>query len=369
MKALVAGWFSFEYGHATAGDLLTRDLACSWLAEAGFLYDVAVDPPFSDGVNWREVDPEAYSHVVFVCGPFEKRDVELSLLYRFAACRLIGLNLSMLEPLKEWNPFDFLIERDSSRRVHPDMAFLTRQAHVPVVGVCLVEDYPGADVSSANAAIERLLDSTEAAVVPIDTRLDVNGTGLRTSAEVESLLARMDAVVTTRLHGMVLALKNGVPALAIDPERGGAKIKRQAERIHWPLVASVNDVTDEALRDKLDYCLSDAARARARQCASISAKAVDELRAEFISELANPDALEQAYSARIRALTKDEDSMGSFHRHGDPVHQESSRTKHVITWLTKRCKEGLRVVGRPVVEPIWRWLARDESTEPIGRKA
>lgn len=46
---------------------------------------------------------------------------------------------------------------------------------------------------------------------------------------------RMDAVVTTRLHGMVFALKN-VPALAVDPIRGGAKILRQAEAIGWPVV-------------------------------------------------------------------------------------------------------------------------------------
>lgn len=31
------------------------------------------------------------------------------------------------------------------------------------------------------------------------------------------MLRRLDVVVTTRLHGLVLALKNGVPALAVDP--------------------------------------------------------------------------------------------------------------------------------------------------------
>ena len=70
--------------------------------------------------------------------------------------------------------------------------------------------------------------------VKIDTRLDTNQTGLRTPAEVESVIRKMDVVMTTRLHGLVLAIKNGVPVIAIDPVAGGAKIKRQAESIDWP---------------------------------------------------------------------------------------------------------------------------------------
>ena len=50
----------------------------------------------------------------------------------------------------------------------------------------------------------------------IDTRLDVpNNSGLRTPAEIESLIAAMDVMVTTRLHGTVLALRNGVPAIPL----------------------------------------------------------------------------------------------------------------------------------------------------------
>ena len=35
MKCLVAGWFSFEQMGATAGDLLAKDLVCSWVERAG----------------------------------------------------------------------------------------------------------------------------------------------------------------------------------------------------------------------------------------------------------------------------------------------------------------------------------------------
>ncbi len=76
MNTLIAGWFSFSNGHATAGDLLSRDLACKWMQEAGYTYEVAVAPPFTDGIDWRAADPAQYSTVLFVCGPFERGELE-----------------------------------------------------------------------------------------------------------------------------------------------------------------------------------------------------------------------------------------------------------------------------------------------------
>jgi hypothetical protein len=288
MKALVAGWFSFEQMGATAGDLLARDLACDWLGRAGFAYDVALAPPFSGGVDWRSADPGAYSHVVFVCGPFGNGWPITEFLPRFAGCRLVGLNLSMLEPLNVWNPFDLLFERDSSARARPDISFLSRQARVPVVGVVRVHpqaEYKGGAHQVANDAIDRLIASREVAAVAIDTRLDTNSTGLRSPAEVESLIARMDVVVTTRLHGTVLALKNGVPVIAVDPIVGGAKIRRQAETLDWPIIFTADALTDEALQQAFDYCLTESARIKARRCGERAAKTVEEVRAGFISAL------------------------------------------------------------------------------------
>ena len=70
---------------------------------------------------------------------------------------------------------------------------------------------------------------------------------MRTAAEVESLIARVDVVVTTRLHGLVLALKNGVPAVAVDPVRGGAKVCRQAQTLGWPYAYAVDEATPALL--------------------------------------------------------------------------------------------------------------------------
>jgi hypothetical protein len=287
MKVLVAGWFSFEEMGATAGDLIARDLACQWLERAGRSFDVAHAAPFTGGVDWRQVDPRAYADVVFVCGPCGNGPPLVEFLDRFAGCRLIGLNLTMLEPLDVWNPFDLLLERDSSARAHPDITFLSRRSRVPVVGVILIHpqpEYRKRDVHrAANDAIARLVARRELAAVPIDTRLDVNATGLRTAAEIESLIARMDVVLTTRLHGTVLALKNGVPALAVDPVAGGAKIRRQAATLGWPVVFDGDKITDEELERAYDYCLTEQARGQAAACAERACGELEKVRDEFIA--------------------------------------------------------------------------------------
>ncbi|CAN5899488.1 hypothetical protein BH23ACT5_BH23ACT5_10650 [soil metagenome] len=281
-RALIVGWFSYENSDFTAGDLLASDLVCEWLGMAGYSWDVAVVEPLTGGVDLSSVDPSSYALAVFVCGPFMKNHWEAEFFELFAGRPTIGVNLTMTVPLDEWDPFDVLIERDSSRTSNPDITFLSEEPLVPVIGVCLVEEYPPADVPAANAAIRSLLDANHAAIVPIDTRLDTNMTGLRTKAEVASLLARMDVVVTTRLHGTALALKNSVPVVAIDPEPGGGKIKRQAESLGWPHTFSVDELDPWALQEALDACLTPEARRQAAECADRAKRRVTSLRHDFV---------------------------------------------------------------------------------------
>jgi hypothetical protein len=169
----------------------------------------------------------------------------------------------------------------------------------PVVGVCLVEayGYPEGAVDRANSAISSLLTSKEMAVVAIDTRLDRNAVGLRTPSEMEALVARMDVMVTTRLHGMVLALKNGVPVVAIDPQTNGGKILRQAKTVGWPFVLREDTMTDDALLLAFEYCLTPAARLKARECAALACVAVQAVHDQLISALAQGILREQAQNS------------------------------------------------------------------------
>ncbi|MEA2094796.1 MAG: polysaccharide pyruvyl transferase family protein [Pseudomonadota bacterium] len=269
MRVLVTGWFSFEQMGASAGDLLARDLVCSWLKRAGCHYDVAVAAPFSGGIDWRDSSADDYDAVLFICGPFGNGPPVTDFLEYFSGVPLFGLNLSMLQALDVWNPFQLLLERDSSEARRPDLVFLSSQPKVPVAGLILVhpqEEYGERAMHKvADAALQRLIKSREMAVIPIDTRLDENQGGLRTPGEVESLIAKTDVVITTRLHGMVLAIKNGVPPLVVDPIAGGAKILRQAGAIDWPVVFTADTLNQEELETALNFCLSDAGRQKAAQ--------------------------------------------------------------------------------------------------------
>jgi hypothetical protein len=288
-KVLLAGYFSFPDAHATAGDLLVRDEIAGWLAAAGVPCDIANAPPFTGGVDWKKVAPGSYSHVVFACGPFHPSLRSWEVLERFPNATHVGVNLSMLAEVDTWNPFDVLIERDSDRVARPDIAFSTTRRKVPVVGVCLREHAGGTRVT--DAAVRRLVQSTAMSVVHIDTRLDSttdgrNSTGQRSAIEVESLIARMDVVVTTRLHGLVLALKNHVPVVAIDPGSEGNKIMRQAESVGWPFSYTVDTATDEALRDAFAHCLTDAGRALAVTCAARGREAGEDIRRRLLAAVA-----------------------------------------------------------------------------------
>jgi polysaccharide pyruvyl transferase WcaK-like protein len=122
-------------------------------------------------------------------------------------------------------------------------------------------------------------------VVRIDTVIDTASPGRRTPAEVAALLARMDVVLTNRLHGMVLSIKHGVPVVAVDGVEGGAKVSRQARALGWPVVLGVDSLTDEQVAGAFEYCLSPDGRQkaiRARQQGLESAARVEQ---EFLAAL------------------------------------------------------------------------------------
>jgi len=299
-RVLLAGWFSFANGHATAGDLMSRDVVRRWLAEAGVPYDHCTDPPFTGGLDWRTADPAAYSHVLFVCGPFGRGELEAAFLTRFAGCRLIGLNLSMSTPLPDWNPFDLLIERDSTRAVNADLVFAARQELPPVVGLCLVEPHEEAPrAADAHTALVDLLRSRGAASVPIDTRLDVNDGNLHSPGEVEALISRMDVLATTRLHGLVMALKNDVPVLAVDAVPGGGKITRQCTAIGWPNLVSIDRLDRASLERAFDFALSPQARLAVQEAARRAGEMIPPIKTRLLAGIRDPAALEASRGARL----------------------------------------------------------------------
>jgi hypothetical protein len=284
VRVLVCGWFSFFHGEATAGDLYSRDAVCGWLTAAGIAYDVAMSPVFGDhgdignGVDLEAADPLVYTHVVFVCGPLGGWQVE-DLVERFRGRRLVAINVSLVGSPVERH-FDTIIERDG--RCHgssrPDLTFTARlrAPRLPVIGVVRAPgqaEYAHSSHRRAHQAIDDLLGARLVTPIEVDTRVDPRLPGQRHSDQVEARLAVTDAVITTRLHGLVLALEKGTPAVAVDPVAGGAKVTAQARAVGWPALIPGDAVTVEALGAALDWCLTDEARRRAARCADQAAGA------------------------------------------------------------------------------------------------
>jgi hypothetical protein len=273
MRALLIGHFS------TVGDIEVLREVERRLAAIPMRWDVAplskwIARQRSGWLDVRTVTPSDYTHLFVVCGPFWRPDyirhgIDLD---AFAHCARIGVNLSMIESVDAYNPFDRLIGRDSDKSAQPDISFLHEPSKVPVAGLCLAsaQSEYGDRQRHDKAAdfLRRLADRNGLAVIPIDTAWPAqqNASGLASPEQFESICARLDVMLTTRLHGAVISLKNGVPVVAIDAISGGGKVLQQANAIGWSEAFAIDHVTDAHLDDALARCLHPTGRDRARSC-------------------------------------------------------------------------------------------------------
>lgn len=275
LRVLVTGWSGVLHGEATAGDVLSMAAVTDALTDAGLACDTGwsavMCPP--GGLRLADADPADYTHLVWACGPLSGEPVAATAA-RFAGCRRIAVGVSVLDPDDPAvAAFDTVIARDSGGADGlVDLAARTAVGAVPVVAVFLTsgqQEYGGRRRhEDVNALLGRWLGSRDLARLDLDTRLDPRDWRLAaTPAQVESVVRRVDAVVTTRLHGLVLALKNGVPAVAVDPVAGGAKVTAQARAWDWPVLAA-ETLTPAALGVALDSALSGPGRAAARRAAA-----------------------------------------------------------------------------------------------------
>ncbi|CAM5531107.1 polysaccharide pyruvyl transferase family protein [Streptomyces aurantiogriseus] len=263
-RILLTGWFGFLNGEATAGDLLALDRAREVLRGAGLAHDVAWSPGFRPaGPSLAELRPEDYTHLLFVCGPLHGPHIE-ELHRRFAHCVRIAVGTSVVDAASPAvTGFHHVLARDApGTEPTPDLAARAPALPTrPAVGVILThgQHEHGARRRHERVAekVTRWLSGRDCACLELDTRLDVHDWRLSaTPAQLESVLARLDLVVTDRLHGMVLALRAGVPALTVDPVEGGAKVTAQARACGWPAVVAAERLDAGALDHWWDWCAS-----------------------------------------------------------------------------------------------------------------
>lgn len=276
-RVLVTGWASFVDGEATAGDVLGMAAVRQELERAGLPCDTALSPVMHQGgVRLEEADPARYTHLVFACGPLHGPQIA-GLHRRYRQCRRVAVGVSVIDPADPAaRGFDEILPRDGDG-IPPagDLAVHRRPRRVPAAGVILVgrqAEYRtrGRHGEIADAVIGWLRD-WEGALVPLDTRMDQADWRLcENPAQFEAIIRRLDLVVTMRLHGLVLALLNGVPALAVDPVAGGAKVSAQALAWTWPAVVQAGrdgKLDREGLSYWRQWCLSPAGIAAAARAA------------------------------------------------------------------------------------------------------
>lgn len=258
-RALVAGHFSIPGGGGTFGDLEAKEMVCRWLSEANIEFDVASNNEDGfDGLKLDLVDETHYGIFIFVCGPwYPQQSVPSMLLAKFGHCVKIGVNLTVFGPGNAG--FDYLLSRDSPTEMRADIAFARQEELLPVVGVLLVERQKAYGIRQRHGYVKQIIteyiETGEAAPVWLDTNANHNLMGIKTSRQFESILRRTDVVITNRLHGLVLSLKNSVPVIAIDAVSGGGKVTAQAKSLGWPLLIEAEDLSVDKLRQSVRTCL------------------------------------------------------------------------------------------------------------------
>ena len=292
VRVVLAGWFSFRHGEATAGDVGAAEAVSAEIGGHGIDHDIVWSPHFrSRGTTLEEVDPAAYTHLVFVCGPAAGEQIA-DLHRRFADCTRIAVGVSAVDLADPaLGGFHVVLARDA-RGSGPrrDLAAdAPVPAPVPVVGVTAAPGQPEygdrAGHARAHRSLADWLVAKDCARVPLDTRLDAaDWLHCARPGQFDALVGRMDLVVTTRLHGLVLALRNGVPAVAVDPVVGGAKVAAQGRVWEWP-VLTLDGPDAEPDPDRLDrlwrWCLS-GGRAQARERARAPAGSLNGLLTEAL---------------------------------------------------------------------------------------
>jgi hypothetical protein len=271
MRVLLVGWFSVTHGEATAGDVLSLRAVETALAVAEVDTDVAWSAVMrpAGGLALDEAVPQRYSHLVFVCGPVYGEPVR-ELHQRFARCRRIAIGVSVIDPADPAvTGFHHVLQRDGPGATPSlDLAARSEPGSVPVAGVILTHgqrEYGWRRRHDAvTGTITGWLRGQPCTRLPLETRLDPRDWRLcATAPELESIVARLDLVITTRMHGLVLALKAGVPALAVDPIAGGGKVAAQAAAWQWPAILTREELDVTGLDRYRTWCLSDNGRAAA----------------------------------------------------------------------------------------------------------
>lgn len=252
-------WGSGPHG-ATLGDLLAvRNLSVA-LAGRGRPHSIVSHPRYAEPGHVAVVDPArlkpGIDTLVFVCGPLVNTGRLSFLLDRFPRARKLAVGVSVLAHEAALNRrFTGFVARDGMTPSHFDLSIAAVEPPSPPAagrplraGLCFrgpQKEYRGRACRAERA--EELLTGLARRFalepVPFSTEL---GAG-RSAADVQKHFRSVDVVLTTRLHGSLLALAAGKPVIAIDQIAGAAKLLPVIGRTGWRHALAVDEASEDGL--------------------------------------------------------------------------------------------------------------------------
>lgn len=261
-RLILCGYFSLKYRTCTVGDLMVLHSLEKWLDSLGYSYDVVADPMLKCKNTIREeaIDIKKYYAMIFVCGPLFDIDSLYEYIRKYDGLKRIAVNVSVInEEAKILNLFEYIFPRDSLNYVSLDMALeeitVTRTSVVGLIYVGSQIEYPNQMHSKVEQIVDTVLSELGYAKIKIDTKIPYNDYGLNSLTEIISVISKTDIVITTRLHGSILAFKAHIPFVAIDPVPKGGKVYKQVNEIGWPYVLNMENLNNYNLKHFLSCAL------------------------------------------------------------------------------------------------------------------
>lgn len=285
--ALVTGHFSNDVARATFGDTEALHVVTTWLTELGIPYDVTGTAGNGlHGLDLHQIDPNPYTIFIFVCGPWVNSNN-----WHLERCRhafKIGANLSL--EAGATHSFDPLLPRDLPGESNSDIVFAAPLASEPLAGLILAHEQseygPRQRHTRARGVFDDFLRRDHVVAVPLDPLHMYNIAGLERAEQFDNIVRQPDVVLTTRLHGMVFALKNGIPVVAVDAMAGWAKVTKQAAALGWPLVFDGATVTEAEIQEAVARCLNGELQPCIAQLQERARQSVQRMHARFHETLA-----------------------------------------------------------------------------------